>query len=46
MKFRELDKRLASEVEASLTEKFIKEDLLNATTEHRAGCENYVFYDG
>ena len=28
MKFQELDKRKTSEVEASLTEKFIKEDLL------------------
>ena len=46
MKFQELDKRTTSEVEASLTEKFIKENLLEETTKHRAGCENYVFYDG
>ena len=46
MKFQELDKRTTSEVEASLTEKFIKENLLEETTRHREGCENYVFYDG
>ena len=45
-KFEELDKRKTSEVEASLTEKFIKENLLEETTKHRDGCENYVFYDG
>ena len=46
MKFQELDKRKTSEVEASLTEKFNKENLLEQTIENRNGKENYVFYDG
>ena len=46
MKFQELDKRKTSEVESSLTEKFIKEDLLEKTIENRKNSENFVFYDG
>ena len=34
-KFEELDKRKTSEVESSLTEKFLKEDLLRQTIENR-----------
>ena len=46
MKFQELDKRKTSEVEATLTEKFLKEDLLEKTIQNRCDCENFVFYDG
>ena len=46
MKFNELDKRKTSEVEATLTEKFLKEDLLKKTIENRCDCDNFVFYDG
>ena len=46
MKFEELDKRKTSEVESSLTEKFIKEDILKCSIDNRCGCEDFVFYDG
>ena len=46
MKFEELDKRKTSEVESDLTEKFLKEDLLEETIENRKDSENFVFYDG
>ena len=46
MKFKELDKRKNSEVESSLTEKFLSEDLLEETIENRKDSENFVFYDG
>ena len=46
MKFKELDKRKNSDVESDLTEKFIKEDLLEQTIENRKNSENFVFYDG
>ncbi len=46
MKFEELDKRKNNEVESDLTEKFIKEDLLEKTIENRKNNENFVFYDG
>ena len=45
-KFEELDKRQTSEVEATLTEKFLSEGLLEKTIENRKDSENYVFYDG
>jgi len=46
MKFEELDKRKNSEVEASLSEKFLGENLLNKTIENRKDCNDFVFYDG
>ena len=46
MKFEELDKRKNSEVESTLTEKFLKENLLEKTIENRCDCEDFVFYDG
>ena len=46
MKFKELDKRKNSDVESDLTEKFIKENLLEQTIENRKNSENFVFYDG
>ena len=46
MKFEELDKRKTSEVESDLTEKFLKEDLLEETIENRKDAKNFVFYDG
>ncbi len=45
-KFEELDKRKNSEVESSLTEKFLNEDLLQKTIENRKDNENFVFFDG
>ena len=45
-KFEELDKRKNSEVEASLTEKFLTENLLEKTIENRCDCDNFVFFDG
>ena len=45
-KFEELDKRKASEVEGSLTEKFLNENLLYKTIENRKDNENFVFFDG
>ena len=45
-KFEELDKRKASEVESSLTEKFLNEELLEKTIENRKDNEDFVFYDG
>jgi len=45
-KFEELDKRKSSEVESSLTEKFLNEKLLEKTIENRCNCDNFVFYDG
>jgi len=45
-KFEELDKRKASEVESSLTEKFLNENLLEETIENRKDNENFVFFDG
>ena len=45
-KFEELDKRKASEVEGSLTEKFLNENLLQKTIENRKDDENFVFFDG
>ncbi|MBQ2946450.1 MAG: isoleucine--tRNA ligase [Bacilli bacterium] len=44
--FEELDKRKASEVEGSLTEKFLNENLLQKTIENRKDDENFVFFDG
>ena len=44
--FEELDKRKSSEVEGSLTEKFLNENLLNKTIENRKESENFVFFDG
>ena len=46
MKFQELDKRKNSDVEADLTEKFVKEDLLEETIENRKNSKDFVFYDG
>ena len=46
MRFEELDKRKTSQVEASLTEKFIKEDVLDKSIKNREGKESFVFYDG
>ena len=45
-KFEELDKRKTSEVEGSLTEKFLNENLLEKTIENRKDNENFVFFDG
>ena len=45
-KFEELDKRKTSEVESSLTEKFLNEQLLEQTIENRKDNEDFVFYDG
>jgi len=45
-KFEELDKRKTSEVESSLTEKFLKEDLLKQSIENRKDNDNFVFFDG
>ena len=45
-KFEELDKRKTSEVEGSLTEKFLNEELLERTIEIRKNNEDFVFYDG
>jgi len=45
-KFEELDKRKTSEVESTLTERFLKEDLLEKTIGNRKDSENFVFYDG
>ena len=45
-KFEELDKRKTSEVESTLTEKFLNEELLEQTIENRKDSENFVFYDG
>jgi len=44
--FEDLDKRKASEVEGSLTEKFLNENLLQKTIENRKDNENFVFFDG
>ena len=46
MKFEELDKRKVSEVEGSITEKFIKEDILNKSIDNRKNSDNFVFFDG
>jgi isoleucyl-tRNA synthetase len=45
-KFKELDKRDASLVEASILENWKKEDILNKTIENRKDNETWVFYDG
>jgi len=45
-KFEELDKRKTSEVEASLTEKFLGEKVLEKSIENRCDCDNFVFFDG
>ena len=45
-KFEELDKRKTSEVESSLTEKFLKEDLLKQSIENRKDNDDFVFFDG
>jgi len=44
--FKELDKRAVSEVEASILERWQKDDILNRCIENRKNCENFVFYDG
>ena len=45
-KFKELDKRPVSEVEASILERWQKDDILNKCIENRSIDNNYVFYDG
>ena len=45
-KFEELDKRQVHEVEASILEKWKKEDILNKTIENRNGKSDWVFFDG
>ena len=45
-KFEELDKRKVSEVEASILEKWTKEDIYQKTLDVRKNAENFVFYDG
>ena len=44
--FEELDKRKVHEVEASILEKWKKEDILNKTIENRNGKCDWVFFDG
>ena len=44
-KFEELDKRQTSEVEASLTEKFLSEGLLEKTIENRKDKKFLYYYD-
>ncbi len=44
--FEELDKRKSSEVEESISAKWEKMDILNATIENRSNSKNFVFYDG
>ena len=44
--FQELDKRSVNEVEATILEKWKKEDILNKTIENRKDKEDWVFYDG
>ena len=46
MRFEELDKRDNSEVEASITEGYIKSDILNKSINNRKDNYNFVFYDG
>ncbi len=46
MKFKDLDKRENCEVEATLTEKFLAENLLKESIENRKDSKNFVFYDG
>lgn len=46
MKFEELDKRKVNEVEESIVNKFIKEDILNKSIENRKDSDNFVFFDG
>ena len=46
MKFKDLDKRENCEVEATLTEKFLAENLLKKSIENRKDSKNFVFYDG
>ncbi len=45
-KFEELDKRQNSEIEATLSEKFISDDILSKTIENRKDSKDFVFYDG
>ena len=45
-KFEELDKRKTSEVESSLTEKFLGDNLLEKSIKNRCDCDNFVFFDG
>ena len=44
--FKELDKRHVSEVEASILERWQKDDILNKCIENRSIENNFVFYDG
>ena len=46
MKFDELDKRKVSEVENSLCEKFVCENILNQSIKNRDNKDNFVFFDG
>ena len=44
--FKELDKRVVHEVEASILENWKKQDILNKTIDNRKNDSDWVFYDG
>ena len=46
MEFKELSKKNINEVESAILSSWKDMDILKKTTDHREGCEDYVFYDG
>ena len=46
MEFKELSKKNINEVESEILSSWKDMDILKKTTDHRADCDNFVFYDG
>ena len=46
MEFKELSKKNINEVESEILSSWKDMDILKKTTDHREGCDNFVFYDG
>ena len=46
MEFKELSKKNINEVESEILSGWKDMDILKKTTDHREGCEDFVFYDG
>lgn len=46
MEFKELSKKNINEVESEILSSWKDMDILKKTTDHRAGCDDFVFYDG
>ena len=46
MEFKELSKKNINEVESDILSSWKDMDILKKTTDHREGCDDFVFYDG